>query len=306
MISGLILAGLFAILSSIGAKLLFGSLRREQRLQRRVAFLQTGAPPAQKGSTSSSLVSSIAAIGDFVVRSGLFSAKSRADSEEMLASLGLQVRNALGLFLGAKLVFFLIGPMVVFFAMQSFPLPAPFDLLAPAIASVAGLLLPDMVVRRMRKRYLNRVEKGVPDALDMLVLCAQAGLGIESAIDRVAREIPYAHPEVGRELQRTLDEMRVSVDRQSAFSNMAARTQLDSVKRVMTTLAQTLQYGTPLTESLRSSAVEMRQMALTRYEERAARLPVLLTLPMIVFIFPCVFIVIGGPAVLYLLQAFSR
>ena len=146
----------------------------------------------------------------------------------------------------------------------------------------------------------------MPDALDMLVICAQAGLGLEPAMRRVSVEIVHAHPEIARELTQTTNELRISVDSHRALTNLGARTGLDSLRRVTSTLAQTLQYGTPLTEALRTLSAEMRQWMLTRFEERAARLPVLLTMPMILFIFPCVFIVIGGPAVLQLMKAFGQ
>jgi tight adherence protein C len=103
-----------------------------------------------------------------------------------------------------------------------------------------------------------------------------------------------------------MDELRLAVDSRTALLSLGQRTGLDSLRRVTSTLAQTMQYGTPLTEALRSLSAEMRQFSLTRFEEKAARLPVMLTLPMILFIFPCVFIVIGGPAVLLLSKAFSH
>lgn len=296
----------FAILIMIAILVFARGVRRDNRLRRRMQLLAGIASAAPPQSTRPSLVGSIAAIGNFAAKRGLFSASTRAEMEETLASLGLRGKNALGLFLGSKISFFVLGPALAFLAVQEFSLAPPMDRFAPAVAAVAGLLLPEFVVRRLRKRYLERVERGVPDTLDMMVLCAQAGLGLEPALARVTGEIGHAHPEIARELRQTVDEMRLSVERRTALVNFGARTQLDSVKRVMTTLAQTIQYGTPLTESLRSLAAEMRTLTLTRYEEKAARLPVMLTLPMIVFIFPCVFIVIGAPAVLHIMQAFTR
>ena len=178
--------------------------------------------------------------------------------------------------------------------------------LLPLVAGVAGLLIPDMVVRRIRTRYVARVERGVPDVLDLLVICTQAGLGLEAAIERVAGEIARAHPELARELAHTTGELRIAVDTQRVLIKLGTRTGLESLKRVTATLAQTLQFGTPLSGALRVLAAEMRQQVLTRFEERAARLPVMLTLPMILFIFPCLFIVVGGPAVIQLGRALAR
>jgi len=300
------MGALLTVLVVVSVAVLLRQLQQRRRLSRRIQDLGGSAEIIRSTDHASPIIATVTAIGNFVARRGLLSAKTRGEMEEALASLGLRGRNALGLFVGSKISLLVLGPALTILAAEWIGLSSPFDRLAPAVAGVFGLLLPDTIVRRLRQRYLDRVERGVPDALDMLVLCAQAGLGLEPGLNRVAREIAHAHPEMSRELVQTVDELRVSVDGRSALINLGKRTQLDSLKRVTSTLVQTLQYGTPLTESLRNLGSEMRQLMLTRYEERAARLPVLLTLPMILFIFPCVFIVIGGPAVLHLMQAFGH
>jgi tight adherence protein C len=159
-----------------------------------------------------------------------------------------------------------------------------------------GLLFPDVVVRYRRKRYLQRVEQGLPDALDLLVICSQAGLGLTTAITRVAEEMQIGGQEVGLELALTANELQLMADSRVALANMGNRTGIDGLTRLGTTLIQSMQYGTPLSHAMRVLSAEMRQETLTRFETRAARLGVLLTLPMIVFILPCVFMVVGGPA----------
>jgi tight adherence protein C len=146
------------------------------------------------------------------------------------------------------------------------------------------------------------VERGLPDALDMLVICTEAGLGLEPAIDRVGREIGHSHVDVAEELLNAAREMRVNADRRAALMHMGSRTGLQSLRRLGVTLVQTLQYGTPLSQALRALSAEMRQEALTRFEARAGRLPALLTVPMIVFILPCVFMIVGGPAIVHVMQ----
>jgi tight adherence protein C len=163
-------------------------------------------------------------------------------------------------------------------------------------------LLPDHVVRTLHKRHLKSVERGLPDALDMLVICSEAGLGLEPAIERVGREIGHAHQDVAEELLNVAREMRVNADRRAALMNMGKRTGLASLRRLGVTLVQTLQYGTPLSQALRTLSSEMRQEALTRFEARASRLPTLLTVPMIVFILPCLFLIVGGPAIIRVIQ----
>lgn len=155
----------------------------------------------------------------------------------------------------------------------------------------------------LNKRHLREVERGLPDALDMMVICSEAGLGLEPAIERVGREIGIAHPAVAEELRNVAREMRVNADRRVALINMGTRTGLISLRRLGVTLVQTLEYGTPLSQALRTLSSEMRQEALNGFETRAARLPALMTVPMIVFILPCVFLIVAGPAVVHLMQA---
>jgi tight adherence protein C len=170
---------------------------------------------------------------------------------------------------------------------------------------VIGLLGPDWTIRWLRGRHLAAVENGLPDALDMLVICAEAGLPLEPAIARVGREIRPAHPAVSVEFLQTASEMRIVSDHRLILTQLGTRTGLAGCKRLATTLVQTLQYGTPLVDALRVLAAEMRTELLTRFEARAARLPVLLTLPMIVFILPCVFLVVGGPAIIQVIRVFK-
>jgi tight adherence protein C len=122
----------------------------------------------------------------------------------------------------------------------------------------------------------------------------------------VSTEIAPAYPEVAYELQLTSTEFRILTDRRVALTNMGTRTGLTVMQRLGGTLVQTLQYGTPLSQALRTLASEMRHEMQIRFETRAARLPVLLTLPMIIFILPCIFIVVGGPAGLTIARNFIQ
>jgi tight adherence protein C len=209
-------------------------------------------------------------------------------------------------FIGAKLLSLVGLPLLAWLAVGRVGWPFAVRLLVIAGAGLVGLLFPDYIVRMLYRRHLAAVERGLPDALDMMVICTEAGLGLEPAIDRVGREVGAAHPDVAEELLNTAREMRVNADRRATLMNMAARAGLPSLRRLAVTLIQTLQYGTPLSQALRALSSEMRQEALTRFEARAGRLPALLTVPMILFILPCVFMVVGGPAIVHLMQAMHR
>ncbi|HVC61994.1 MAG TPA: type II secretion system F family protein [Acetobacteraceae bacterium] len=308
--ANVLLAALASALVAGGAAILLLRRARQERLVhhrlRAISGDRRREPRAAPRSGSSFPLRVVAGIGTTIARSGLLSNATIGELEQALVAAGLQGRNGLGLFIGSKIMLLIWAPLGAWLVLRGLPVPAALARLLPLAAGAVGLLLPDTVVRRMRARYLDRVERGVPDALDMLVICTQAGLGLEAAMARVAEEIGRAHPELAAELAQTTSELRIAVDTPRALANLGHRTGLASLKRVTATLVQTLNFGTPLTAALRVLAAEMRQHMLTRFEERAARLPVMLTLPMILFIFPCLFIVIGGPAVIQLGRAFAR
>ena len=248
----------------------------------------------------------VTALGASILRSGVMSAATLAALEQTLSVSGIRSANALPLFIGSKILLLGTAPAIAWLTISRSMPDSMFAYLVPALAATMGLLLPDMVIRRIRDGYVQRVEQGIPDALDMMVICARAGLSLEPAINRVADEIRHARPEVARELQQTSAELMVVSESKIALNNLGVRTGLESLKRLASTLIQTMEYGTPLVDALRSLSAEMRADALTHAEERAARLPVMLTLPMILFILPCQFIVAAGPAVLQISKAFAN
>ena len=165
----------------------------------------------------------------------------------------------------------------------------------------AGTLLlsykaPDLWLKNKIDKRTAAIRKGLPDALDLLVICAEAGLTVDAAFSRVARELGRAYPELGDEFALTSIELGFLTDRRSAFENLAQRIDLESVRGVVTTMIQTEKYGTPLASALRVLSAEFRNERMMRAEEKAARLPAIMTVPLILFILPVLFIVILGPA----------
>jgi tight adherence protein C len=197
---------------------------------------------------------------------------------------------------GAKVLLVSLLPAVAWTAMRLLELNSPPRMIVAAGMAAVGLLLPDLIIRRMRKRYLLQVERGLGDALDLLIICAEAGLPLEGGIDRVAIDFRGSNRPTASEFELIGQEMKILPDRRQALTNAGTRTGLEGIVRLGATLAQSMQYGTPLAQALRTLAAESRATVLNRFEARAARLPVLLTLPMIVFILPCLFIIIGTPA----------
>jgi tight adherence protein C len=167
--------------------------------------------------------------------------------------------------------------------------------------AVAGTLIlaykaPDIFLNNKIAKRSDAIRKGLPDALDLLVICAEAGLTVDAAFHRVAKELGRAYPELGDEFQLTAIELGFLTDRRQAFENLANRVNLDAVKGVVTTMIQTEKYGTPLASALRVLSAEFRNERMMRAEEKAARLPAIMTVPLILFILPTLFVVILGPA----------
>lgn len=303
----LLLMLLAAAMFVVAGLLLNRQLRRDAMLASRVRDVQRTVGIevviAPAGTPQFRLLRILGRLGEGLARGGLLSASALEDIELRLNAAGFRGRNMLPAFVGAKLLTLMGLPILAWLALERFSWSPSVRLAMIAVAGVAGLLVPDSIIRLLHRRHLKAVERGLPDALDMLVICSEAGLGLEPAIDRVGREIAHAHRDVADELIAVAREMRVNADRREVLMNMAARTGLSSLRRLGVTLVQTLQYGTPLSQALRTLSVEMRQEALTRFESRASRLPTLLTVPMILFILPCVFLIVAGPAMIHVIQA---
>ena len=168
-------------------------------------------------------------------------------------------------------------------------------------ATVAGLLVlsykaPDIWLKNKVTKRSHAIRKGLPDALDLLVICAEAGLTVDAAFGRVSRELGKAYPELGDEFGLTAIELGFLNERRQGFENLASRVDLEAVRGVVTTMIQTEKYGTPLASALRVLSAEFRNERMMRAEEKAARLPAIMTVPLILFILPTLFVVILGPA----------
>jgi tight adherence protein C len=169
-------------------------------------------------------------------------------------------------------------------------------------AFIVGWRCPELILSRLALRRRTRLETGMPDALDLLVICAEAGLSLDHAIEQVGNVFRRSSPEVAKEFAATAAEMRVLPVRAQALENLAERVGLASLRSIVVTLNQSIRFGTSLAESLRVLAAEMRAERLSRYEQRAARLPVLLTLPLMGFVLPSLMVVIGTPLVLRIID----
>ncbi len=172
----------------------------------------------------------------------------------------------------------------------------------PALFAVTAYIVPTRIIKSGVKRHSLVVAGALPDAFDLLAICADAGLSIENALHRVAKSLEDHQPELAAELSLTWAQLSILPNREQALQNFAARINLPSLRAVVTTLTQSMKLGSPLAQSLRNAAGELRADSLIRLEERANRLPALMTIPMMTLIMPTIFMVIGGPAALKILD----
>ena len=304
-IGGLLLAAMF-----VSGLLVVQDVTRQERITERVRKIHgedvQGGGTASLAAMRDSLMRSVTAFGKAIMRAGLVSPKTLSDLEKSLAASGIGTTQGVALFVGGKIALVVILPVVAWMVAQDMAMSGVMRTMVPACVAVIGLVVPDWIVTKYRARYILRLEEALPDALDMMVICAQAGLGMGPTVIRVAGELRLAYPELAYEFSLTANELQISTDSRIALTNLGIRTDLEALKRLGSTLVQTIQYGTPLTEALRVLSTELRHETMVKLETRAARLPVLLTMPTILFILPCVFLIAGGPSMLQIMKMFSN
>ena len=238
----------------------------------------------------------------------LGSDQARVAQKKMLRA-GFRAKDAVVLFMFMKVAMpVVLGTVAagLLYGTNLYPIP-PLTKLAACIGlTLGGFYIPELYVKNAADKRKATLAKSMPDAMDLLVICVEAGLNLDSALVRVAREIRLGNPELSDELELTSVELGFLQDRREALRNLEMRTDLPSVTALVGTLAQAEKYGTPLAQSLRVLAAEMRAERLMKAEEKAAKLPATLTVPMVIFIMPSLFIVLIGPGILRTLDGLGN
>ncbi|TVR78789.1 MAG: type II secretion system F family protein [Rhodospirillales bacterium] len=242
-------------------------------------------------------------------RLNLISSTAAERARAKLTRAGLRSKDALITYLVAKLVLPFAGGaggFVLIDGLQALDLPTALANLVPVAGVLAGFYAPGVYLTNAIQKREKAVRQGIPDAMDLLVICAEAGLSLDAALKRVAREMSRAAPEVTDEFALTAIELGFLPDRRKALTNLAERCQIEPVRSLINTLIQTERYGTPLAQALRVLAAEYRNERMMRAEEKAAKLPAVMTVPLILFIMPALLIVLIGPGILRVLDAMTR
>ena len=240
------------------------------------------------------------AVMDWLKRLGAVAPRSTAEMgrlQQRLVTAGYRRREAVIVFFGLRIVI----AIVMFLVFESPIVKRPNLIMALAACGVA-YVLPGIVLARMAKRRQHRIRLGLPDVLDLLVVCVEAGLGLDQAMQRVSEELAFAHPDLSDELRLINLELRAGSARADALHNLAARTGLDDVSSLVTMLVQTDKFGTSVAQSLRVHADTLRTKRRQRAEEAAAKTGAKMVFPLVLCIFPAIWVVTVGSAVIKFIQ----
>ena len=227
-------------------------------------------------------------------------------SRSLLRQAGMRSERHLVLYLSARAVVPLVAGLVAFVYTSSVfadSMPPPMRIAAAAFGVVIGNYMPFLFVRNLATRRKTSISAAWPDSLDLMLICVEAGMAIEPAMQRVAREIGAISIPLAEELTLTVAELSYLQDRRKALENLGKRTGLPQVKAVVTSLIQSERYGTPLGAALRVLAQENRDMRMAEAERKAAALPPRLTVPMMLFFMPAIFVIILGPLILTVMKS---
>jgi tight adherence protein C len=225
-----------------------------------------------------------------------------------LAQAGFRNKDAIVAYQFAKIVIPIalgLAAVVTLYGFGLYSLSGPMRALSCVGALGLGYMLPDIYLKNKTDKRKHAMRRALPDALDLMVICAEAGLSLDATLKRVSEEFGEACSSLADELALASLELGFLPDRRQALRNLDLRTNLPGIRGMVNNLLQADKYGTPIAQSLRVLSAEFREERMLKAEEKAARLPAMLTVPMILFILPPLFVVLLGPAVLRTIDALS-
>jgi tight adherence protein C len=240
---------------------------------------------------------------DTLKRLGNMAPKSPSDMSKMqlrLVAAGFRRSEALIIFSGIR-----VGVALTAFALLSTPLLVRPSLSTALVGAILGYMLPSIVLAKLAARRQHKIQMGLPDALDLLVVSVEAGLGLDQAIQRVGQELAFAHPDLCEEMRLVNLELRAGKPRSEALSNLGARTGVEDVISLVAMLVQTDKFGTSVAQSLRVHSDTLRTKRRQRAEEKAAKLGAKMVFPLVTCIFPAIWVVTIGPAAIKFMEVFA-
>lgn len=294
-----VLAGLAVLVFALGMVALVSAWRDPAR--RRLAGIGGDTTPA--GDPLERLATALGPLGRLLI-SG--SSKEQGRIDRMLQLAGYRSVTATTAFFGVKAALAVVLPLAWIFSARYLPTLSTRQVwFLAGCALFVGMVAPNRWLERRVEARQRKLRNGFPDALDLLVICVEAGLGLAAAIERVAEELRFSHPELAQELALVNVEIRAGVDRETALRNLADRTGLQDIRGLVSLLVQTLRFGTSVADTLRVFSEEFRDQRTQKAEEQAAKIGTKLIFPLILCEFPAFFTITVGPAALRLMEAFQ-
>ncbi len=289
---GLVVALAFFILTAMSRRSAIRSEVREMANER--LFAHTG-PQTLRASNDSAW----SRLADAIERAGLNLTDTKSDRlRANMVAAGYLSPSAPRIFTLARLALVFVLPLGYVLIAYSGPQPPSFFkvYLIGSILALVGLYLPNLFIRAKADRRREEIVNGFPDCLDLILVCVEAGLGIEAAMDRVGREMVHSHPLVAGLLSMTTLQLRAGASREDAFRRLADSAGVDEIRSFTTLLIQSDKLGTSISTTLRVYSAEMRERRRMRAEEKAHRLPVLISIPLVVCMLPTMIGVLMLPA----------
>ncbi|GGX82932.1 hypothetical protein GCM10007160_08070 [Litchfieldella qijiaojingensis] len=277
-------------------------------LRRRLRGLEAEAATASAGggagkATGSGVGQWLGPMGERLVPS---KEEARSRMAQRLRRAGKRSPGAASVFYGARLALTVLPPLLLLTLVIPFTrLPLGASLLMLVATALAGYLLPSLWLERAIKQRTRALRRGLPDALDLLVVCTEAGLGLGAAIQRVAQDLEVSHPELADELHLFSMQTRAGMDSKAALRDLEERTGVEDIRGLVTTLLQSMRFGTSIATTLRIYAVELRDKRTQEAEEQAAKVSTKMLFPLIFCVFPSFFVVALGPPLLGAMRALA-
>jgi tight adherence protein C len=232
-----------------------------------------------------------------------YAAENLEQLRAVLQSSGFNHHRTLPIWIGVKTVSMFAFPVIALLVAEFLGKPPSVMLIFTLIGMVIGIMGPRLILLVLRRRFDAAIRSGTPDTIDLLVVCSESGMGLESGLERVAEEMNQTNPAMARVLYGLLDDLRILPNRVDAFDKLGSVS--EGLRRIGTVVSQSLQYGTPLSQALRSIAEDLRRERITTLEERAHKLGAKLIVPMVLFMLPAMFVVLGASPFLHIMRTFS-
>jgi tight adherence protein C len=232
-----------------------------------------------------------------------YAAENLEQLRTVLQSSGFNHHRTLPIWIGVKTVSMFAFPVIALLVAEFLGKPPSVVLIFTLIGMVIGIMGPRLILLVLRRRFDAAIRSGTPDTIDLLVVCSESGMGLESGLERVAEEMNQTNPAMARVLYGLLDDLRILPNRVDAFDKLGSVS--EGLRRIGTVVSQSLQYGTPLSQALRSIAEDLRRERITTLEERAHKLGAKLIVPMVLFMLPAMFVVLGASPFLHIMRTFS-